>query len=423
MTALVGILNKRAAVIAADSAVTISRGDNKKVINTANKIFRLSKTEPIGVMIYGSADFMNIPWEVIIKLYRDKNAGKSFDTVQEYVNDFINFLRHEKHCIDKDSQSSYLSLEALRFYYGISHGAKADYEEAMENNTDNVNDAKTLLKCVNDKLKRVEHSCKKEGVGSDFEDYSLQQFQNYAKEAIEKLEKMCKRDKMPGAKSKWVKGFYNYIISKLYFDYTGVVFVGYGNDDIYPTIIPLKIAGFVDNRLRFLIEESDTIKNDNDACVCPYAQTDIMTSFMKGIHPEMYTTVLEKVDNSIDAAKQKMMDSFAKAGATDKQLTKLKETSCDDLYEKFKEEIKSFMYDTFVTGILGAVGSFNIEDMITMAESLISITNLQRHITLTEESVGGPVDVAVITKSEGFVWVNHKQWFQQQMNPQMMERR
>ena len=73
--------------------------------------------------------------------------------------------------------------------------------------------------------------------------------------------------------------------------------------------------------------------------------------------------------------------------------------------------------------MVDAVESFNVEDMVDMAESFISITNLQRHISSSEESVGGPVDVAVITKSEGFVWVKHKQWFQQEMNPQMMERR
>ena len=96
MTALVSILNKKAAVIAADSAVTITRGDNTKIINTATKVFRLSSKSPVGVMIYSSAEFMGIPWSVLFKLYRDKNSGKSFDTLKEYVDDFINFLRHEK---------------------------------------------------------------------------------------------------------------------------------------------------------------------------------------------------------------------------------------------------------------------------------------------------------------------------------------
>ena len=75
MTALVSILNKRAAVIAADSAVTIDRGDNTTIFNTANKIFRLSNNNPVGAMICGSSTYMGIPWEVLFKLYRDKHAS------------------------------------------------------------------------------------------------------------------------------------------------------------------------------------------------------------------------------------------------------------------------------------------------------------------------------------------------------------
>ena len=37
-----------------------------------------------------------------------------------------------------------------------------------------------------------------------------------------------------------------------------------------------------------------------------------------------------------------------------------------------------------------------------MSGSLIPITNLQRHVSSSEESVGGPVEIAVITKADGF---------------------
>ena len=42
MTAIVGILNKRAAVLAADSALTVVKGDKMKIYNTTTKIFQLS---------------------------------------------------------------------------------------------------------------------------------------------------------------------------------------------------------------------------------------------------------------------------------------------------------------------------------------------------------------------------------------------
>ena len=71
MTAEVAILNRSAVALAADSAVTISSQSSAKVYNTVNKLFTLSKFHPVGIMIYGNADYMSVPWETIIKLYRE----------------------------------------------------------------------------------------------------------------------------------------------------------------------------------------------------------------------------------------------------------------------------------------------------------------------------------------------------------------
>ena len=43
-------------------------------------------------------------------------------------------------------------------------------------------------------------------------------------------------------------------------------------------------------------------------------------------------------------------------------------------------------------------------------------------ITSEEESVGGPVDVAVITKGDGFVWLKRKHYFSAELNPHYFER-
>ena len=68
----------------------------------------------------------------------------------------------------------------------------------------------------------------------------------------------------------------------------------------------------------------------------------------------------------------------------------------------------SFMEEEYIDGIVNAVESFNVEDMTNMAENLVSITSLQRHFSSSDETVGGPIDVAVITRAEGFTWVRHK---------------
>ncbi|MGM9571627.1 MAG: hypothetical protein ACI3ZR_05340, partial [bacterium] len=61
MTAEVVIMNKQGVAIAADSAVTLPGPENSKIYNTASKVFMLSKYEPVGIMVYGNASFINIP--------------------------------------------------------------------------------------------------------------------------------------------------------------------------------------------------------------------------------------------------------------------------------------------------------------------------------------------------------------------------
>ena len=51
-----------------------------------------------------------------------------------------------------------------------------------------------------------------------------------------------------------------------------------------------------------------------------------------------------------------------------------------------------------------------------MAESLINLTCLKRRISINAETVGGPVDVAVISKGDGLIWIKRKHYFQPELN-------
>ena len=424
MTALVSILNKRAAVIAADSAVTVTRSGMTKIYNTANKMFRLSNNKPIGVMIYDSSEYMGVPWDVLFKLYRDKRSDKSFDTLKEYADDFFAFLKNEKHCKNAENQMSCLTRELSSHYYKMKDIVSRECEEAMEGqNAEDVDIERLVEERLHENFRASSEAFEENGVCADFRNYSLRQLRSYANTKFDELMDLCREDEMPGSREEWEESFYNYIRSRFFYNETGIVFVGYGDDDIYPSLLPTHVSGMLDGNMRYYYDEVEEITNDNDASIQPFGHTDTMMSLMKGIHPAMYETILDKLDGSLEAAKRKMAETLSANGIPAQQVEKLIDVDLDEVSDKFHEDIKTYIQDTFVDGVVNAVDSFNIEDMVKMAESLISITNLQRHFSSSEESVGGPVDVAVITKSEGFVWVNHKQWFQQEMNPQMMERR
>ena len=119
---------------------------------------------------------------------------------------------------------------------------------------------------------------------------------------------------------------------------------------------------------------------------------------------------------SVENTKQKMIEAMREEGVDESVIENVLDVDMSEVEESFGDVMLQYVQDEYVDGIIDAVDSFNINDMANMAENLVSITNLQRHMTSLEESVGGPVDVAVITRKEGFKWVKHKHWYDKEMN-------
>jgi hypothetical protein len=117
MTAEIALLNKEAVALAADSAVTLSLPNGQqKILPSANKIFTLSKFEPVGVMIYGNAQLLGVPWEVVIKDYRQRLAKQSFATLSEYAAHFLDFLSKSRAFFPDERQDHFFLMETRLFF-------------------------------------------------------------------------------------------------------------------------------------------------------------------------------------------------------------------------------------------------------------------------------------------------------------------
>ena len=57
------------------------------------------------------------------------------------------------------------------------------------------------------------------------------------------------------------------------------------------------------------------------------------------------------------------------------------------------------------------------EQLAELAEALIGLTSLRRRVSYDKETVGGPTDVAIITKGDGLVWIKRKHYFEENLNP------
>lgn len=70
--------------------------------------------------------------------------------------------------------------------------------------------------------------------------------------------------------------------------------------------------------------------------------------------------------------------------------------------------------------IIQSVASLPIEELALLAESMINITSLRRKVAIDRNigTVGGPIDVSIISKGDGFIWLKRKHYFDRKYNPQ-----
>lgn len=418
MTAIVGILNKHGVAIAADSATTVSNSQGRKVLNSTTKIFQLSKKYPVAVMIYSNASFLDTPWELIIKLYCQRRGHKPKHHLSDWAKDFLDFLGDEDYFCNKEIQKASLQNHLIDYYKTAHNNSQLKHEEYL--NDDDVVEKPTLEELFAQELKKSEEYLKEHEKCPELEDYSFKSFRSYAEEEIDFIMENGIKDEgfSESLREQFEHSAYEFLRSDVMLDMTGIVFVGFGEDSIFPSVYPINISGAFDNRLRYSIDKNkaDDIGNECTSVICPFAQTDVMLTFIDGISPELREKVTEAQQDSIDMAHQMIYRQLEEAGVSDEVLSIVTNTDLEKVKEEYISGMREHLLNTRSKGLFNAVESFNVEELANMAENLVSITNLQRHITSSEETVGGPVDVAVITRCEGFIWVKRKMWFDSQLN-------
>ena len=61
-------------------------------------------------------------------------------------------------------------------------------------------------------------------------------------------------------------------------------------------------------------------------------------------------------------------------------------------------------------------------ELPAVAEALVGLQSLKRKVSEEHETVGGPIDVALISKGDGFIWIKRKHYFDPAINPHYFQR-
>ena len=67
-------------------------------------------------MIYNNAEFMGVPWETIIKMYRAHIGTQDQATCEDYLNDFLDFVRKHPACAPEQATENLLGIAADAYF-------------------------------------------------------------------------------------------------------------------------------------------------------------------------------------------------------------------------------------------------------------------------------------------------------------------
>ena len=70
----------------------------------------------------------------------------------------------------------------------------------------------------------------------------------------------------------------------------------------------------------------------------------------------------------------------------------------------------------YIEPVVKATAFLNKAELAAMAETLVNLVSFRKQVTMEAETVGGPIDVAVITKGDGLIWIKRKHYFQPELN-------
>jgi hypothetical protein len=404
------MMNRLAVVLAADSASTVSGWNQGKpeerYFKGANKVFQLSNYQPVGLMIFDSADILRVPWELIIKAFRAALGKKSFNTTEEYASELFEFIEaHQQNFFPKEIQDGAVLNAAQNVIFSWIIPAIEDVEPA-----DRADRTQTALShaigagsnletaaCVGEDAAKKTVADLSSPLAATIRSI-LDAMQIKHSDNIDKAAEIALRQVLSQPDS--------------YLGTTGLVFAGFGDHEIFPAMVEYVSCGVVAGRPIHIQRENLAINHDNPAWLSGFAQTSMTDTFYRGLSYDVYSSLMLTIDEHLqDLVKEAANASGGNYAAIDDINSLVQATA-----GKIGAGVLEKAMQEHSLPLKNVLKFLPVEEMAELAETLITLQSLKEKMTKPSETVGGPVDVAIITKHEGLVWIRRKHFFNPDIN-------
>ena len=421
MTSEVVVMNRIGIALAADSVVSIYyNGVHKKRHDSVVKLFMLSEKHPVGIMVYNNASLLGVPWETIIKLFRKSLEDDGLETLEEYGLELINFLMNRDALFPEEVQQKYFRQE----FEGECHRIKNECEwlykllplgKRTGEDSAQKERARIVAEVMRDRLASWQAEDDAEGVTEK----SATDFLNRMSGEVSQITMKVFADWPVGSvEVDQLSQIARHLIYKINWDselYTGIVIGGFGETEHFPVVQHIVVNGIYEGELKYERPRVQRISENKPSYIESFAENKAVKDFLEGVS--------EEVRGEIKRAAQVMREApvealrFVTGMRRDKkaelisEVEKISEEQARDLEDKIK-----LLAGQRYKGILDVVDILPLKELANVASTLVKLSSFEKELSLEVETVGEPIDLAVISKGDGFIWIKRKHYFQADLN-------
>ena len=400
MTTCIAVMNRTAVALSADSTVSIPYGSGTKHFQGVSKVLAAHVKDPVGVMVYGTPHFAGLPWEIVIEEFRQQHRT-SQPHVKDHTRLFFKFLEQQ---LGTWAEQPVQDEFADSLFMPLLTSIAREWNQKVNNLSAGEDEAAALNKVVQETVARWTTTTRRPSASCSLHAVDV------SARVIEALKKLGRwAEKLTPAAEAMIVDAANESTQRLskreqYF--SGLVFAGFGGSQRLPALSTHLLGVPYAGKLRKIdvpyagkLRKIDSdplvqeVSAERPAIVAIFAEGKAATTFMEGIDPSIRTWY-----NS-------MVTQQGKQQGLDKSYS-------DELKDQLALQI-----NRRAESIITAVSYLSKAGLAEFAESLVRITALSLRMSMAPETVGEPIDVAVLSRADGLVWVRRTPYFSRDLQP------
>ena len=410
MTSQLVLGNGFGMAVASDSAVTT--GDRARTYEDAEKIHPLGDPHRLAVLQSGHVNLLGMPVGVLLKDWKN-SLGTRQRTVEGYRDNFLTWLQDN---LDKWTTSSKRDGEAWMALGAVLRDLWGDVQEAISSIPEEKQ-SEEVLRMLREEVEVLTGWKVIESELSLMSDEILDRLSLEGKDG---------RPSLSGLVDSWFGDFSSDEVTQEVHKFirlligrserfpnesqTFLAFVGYGANDLLPNLSGVWLYGAIGNHIcqtPWPIIQAQP-RGPSYAMIQPFGQKDMIELVLYGWDRSL-------LEDAAESTERQLIDPTHTPDGDDPGGD---QGNAEDQYDAatpreswraaLMDETKRLAWERRGERAFRTIASLPLSSLANAAGSLVSIQNLGQNIRGELPTVGGNINVATISLSEGFQWVSRQ---------------